>query len=124
MNPEAGERVEAFLAGRFGMLVRIVCRPGMRPALLEALNTYTDGLDEEPGTEIFVVSVDPDNGDIVWLYEVFKDQDAQQAHQRASGFGQMIEAMGQLLAEPPGILRFDPLRLSLHQQVLENDFTL
>ena len=123
MHDEMSERVEAFLPGRFGMLVRIVCQSGMRPALLEALNTYTDGLEEEPGTEIFVVSLDPDNENIVWLYEVFKDQQAQIAHQSAAGFARMIESMSQLLAEPPGILRFDPIRLSLQQHVLENDFS-
>ena len=124
MTEEAPERLEVFLPGRFGMLVRITCQQGMRPLLLETLNTYTDGLAEEPGTEIFVVSLDPDNENIVWLYEVFKDQQAQIAHQSAAGFARMIESMSQLLAEPPGILRFDPLRLSLHQEVLENDFTL
>ena len=31
----------------------------MRPPLLDLLNTYADGLGEEPGTENLIISVDP-----------------------------------------------------------------
>ena len=60
------------LPGRRSLMVRLTCNDGMRPALLDVLNSYADGLGEEPGTELFVVSLDPDDETIVWLYEIFK----------------------------------------------------
>ena len=59
--PMSDEPVQALLPGRRSMLVRLTCETGMRPAMLEMLNTYADGLAEEPGTEMFVVSLDADD---------------------------------------------------------------
>jgi quinol monooxygenase YgiN len=111
----------ALLAGRTGLLVRLNCRPGLRAALLDVVNRYTDGLEEEPGTEVFVVSVDPDDADVVWLYEIFRDEDAQLAHRASSGFATLMEEMPELLAQPPGVLRLDPLRLSMQPGVLTDE---
>lgn len=116
--------VQVLLPGRRSLLVRLNCKPGFRPALLDVLNTYTDGLAEEPGTEVFVVSLDPDASDTVWLYEVFKDEQAQVAHQAASGFADMMQAMPPLLEGPPAVLRLDPLRMSMQEALLTEDWGL
>jgi quinol monooxygenase YgiN len=118
------EPVQALLPERMGMLVRLHASPGRRPALLDVLNTYADGLAEEPGTEVFIVHVDPDDADIVWLYEVFRDEQAQVAHRSASGFAVLMQELPELLASPPGILRMDPLRLSMQEGLLNDDWAL
>ena len=51
--------VTVLLTGRVGLFVRLPGLPGSRPALLDALHTYADRLGEEPGTELFIVSLDP-----------------------------------------------------------------
>lgn len=100
------------------MLVRLTANKGMRPALLDLLNTYADGLAEEPGTELFIVSMDPDDENIVWLYEIFADEDAENAHRSSGGFARLMNAMPPLLDGPPAVLRTVPLRMSLQEQVL------
>jgi quinol monooxygenase YgiN len=118
------EPTQAFLPGRQAMLVRLTCQSGRRPELLEILNTYVDGLAEEPGTELFVVSVDPDDADLVWMYEMFRDDDATVAHRSATGFAQMVQAMPPLLASPPAILRMEPLRMAMQEAVLADDWSI
>lgn len=119
----SAEPVQVLLPGRRSMLVRLNCQPGMRPALLEVLNTYTDGLAEEPGTEVFVVSLDPDAENTVWLFEVFKDEQAQVAHQSASGFAVLMNAIPPLLDGPPAVLRMEPLRMSMQEGLLTEDWS-
>ena len=63
--------VDALLPGRLGMVVRLVSHPGARLALLDAVNRYADNLEQEPGTEAFVVSLDPEDKDVAWLVEWF-----------------------------------------------------
>lgn len=116
--------VHALLPGRRALLVRLTCEAGRRPALLDMLNTYTDGLTEEPGTELFVVSLDPDDDTVVWLYEMFKDEDAESAHRASAGFATMMQAMPPLLGTPPAILRMEPLRMALQEGVLAEDWSL
>jgi quinol monooxygenase YgiN len=115
---------QALLPGRQALLVRLTCHPGSRPALLDLLNSYTDGLAEEPGTEMFIVSVDPDDENLVWLYEIFRDEDAALAHRASSGFARLMQEMPGLLAGAPAILRMDPLRLSMQEAVLQDDWAL
>ena len=74
---------QSLTPGRRGMLVRLTAEEGRRPALLDALHRYSDGLDEEPGTELFIVHVDPDDANIVWLYEIFHDDEAQEEHRES-----------------------------------------
>jgi len=121
MLPDSPKQV--LLVGRRSLLVRLTCNDGLRPALLELLNTYTDGIAEEPGTEVFVVSLDPDSENIVWLYEVFKDENAENEHRRSGGFAALMGQMPPLLDGPPAVLRMDPLRMSLQEGVLQENFT-
>lgn len=115
--------VQVLLPGRRSMLVRLNCQAGMRPALLEVLNTYTDGLAEEPGTEVFVVSLDPDAENTVWLFEVFKDEQAQIAHQSAAGFAILMNEIPPLLDGPPAVLRMEPLRMAMQEGLLTEDWS-
>jgi quinol monooxygenase YgiN len=124
VEPIAGEPRQAFLSGRISMLVRLTAQDGMRPALLEVLNSYTDQLAGEPGTEVFIVSIDPDDVNNVWLYEIFKDDDAQTAHRSSQGFATLMHSMPSLLDGSPAILRMDPLRMSLQETVLTQDWTI
>jgi quinol monooxygenase YgiN len=119
---EGAEPVQALLPGRKAMVVRLTCKSGLRPALLDALNTYADGLAEEPGTEVFMVSLDPENEDLVWLTEVFKDDDAENDHRSSSGFATMIAELNSLLEEAPAVLRMEPLRLVMQETLLEEDW--
>ena len=109
--------VTVLLTGRVGLFVRLPGLPGSRPALLDNLHTYADRLAEEPGTELFVVGVDPSDPDVVWLHEWFRDDDAVQAHRAAPAFADLMTAMSELLSGPAGILRIDPLRLDLAGEI-------
>ena len=114
--------IDAVLPGRIGMLVRIPTLPGMRPAALDALNRYIDDLDQEPGTEAFLVCVDPADADVVWLYEWFRDEQAVEAHRSAPLFGRLMNELPGLVGESPGIMRIDPLRLRMSNAVGAGSF--
>ena len=114
---------QALLPGRRSILVRLVCKGGLRPALLDVLNAYTDGLGEEPGTEMFVVSLDPENDTTIWLYEIFRDEEAELAHRESKGFAALMRGMPPLLDGPPAVLRMEPLRISMQEGVLVEDWS-
>lgn len=123
-NAHATPPVQVLLAGRTAALVRLTCKPGLRPALLDVLNNYVDRLDEEPGTEFYTLSIDPDSDNLVWLYEIFANEEAQLEHQQALSLADLIPAMQELLEEPPAILRMSPLRMSLQETILSDNFEL
>lgn len=119
---ESIEPRSALLPGRRSLLVRLTAKDGMRPALLDMLNTYADGLAEEPGTEVFVVSMDPDDANIVWLYEIFADEEAENAHRASAGFARLMNTMPELLEGQPAVLRTVPLRMTMQDQMFSEDW--
>jgi quinol monooxygenase YgiN len=102
-----------------GMFVRLVCRAGGRTAVLDAVNRYMDALAVEPGTEAFVLAVDPDEADVVWLYEWFRDSESLEAHRASEPFHDMMRELSAGLAAPPALIRIDPLRVHLQRAVAE-----
>lgn len=120
----ANEPSQALLPGRRGLLVRLNAKNGMRAALLDRLNTYADGLGEEPGTEMYIVSIDPDDANIVWLYEMFHDNDAEEAHRASRGFADLMHELQDLVDGPAALLRMEPLRMAFQETLLSDDWAL
>lgn len=110
----------ALLPGRVGLFVRLQAHPGGRALVLDALHRYADQLKDEPTTELFVIALDPDDDDIVWLYEWFSDESGLEEHRGSQAFADLIGEIPDLLASPPGLLRIDPLRLHMQTHVLDD----
>ncbi|MFZ0323064.1 MAG: antibiotic biosynthesis monooxygenase family protein [Actinomycetes bacterium] len=117
----ATEPLNRLLPQRLGMVVRMQAQPGRRAGLLDALHRYADRLAEEPATEIFVISLDPDEHDVVWLHEWFHTDAGVNAHRSAPAFAELMHELSDLLAAPPGIMRFEPLRVHLATQLLDEE---
>jgi quinol monooxygenase YgiN len=116
---QTDDPVSALLPGRVGLFVRLVCKEGSRTAALDITNRYIDGLAGEPGTEAFIVAVDPNEADILWLYEWFTDDGALESHRGSQPFHAMMAELPGVLAAPPALIRVDPLRMHLQRSVAE-----
>lgn len=113
------DAMDALLTGRIGLLVRVVANPGQKFALLDCLNDYCENLDQEPGTEAFMISLDSSDENVIWLYEWFTDQEALEAHRSSEAFAVLMNKMPTLVSGPPGVLPMNPLRVRLARQPLE-----
>jgi quinol monooxygenase YgiN len=103
------------LPGRTGLMVRLLAQPGGRPALLDALHRYADELSEaEPQTEAFVMCLDPQEPNAVWLFEWFSGPDGQDKHRASAPFATLIQELQHVLAEEPQVLPLEPLRMHLN----------
>lgn len=119
VDEHTNDPVSALLPGRVGLFVRLVCKPGGRTAALDITNRYIDGLAHEPGTEAFIVAIDPNEADVLWLYEWFTDDTALGAHRSSEPFHEMMAQLPGVLAAPPALIRIDPLRMHLQRSVAE-----
>lgn len=103
------------------MVVRLEAHPGGRAAVLDALHRYADQLAAEPATELFVISLDPDDREVVWLHEWFHQQAGIDAHRAAPAFGQLMSELSTTLVSPPGVMRFQPLRMHVVSDLLQDE---
>ena len=118
---ENGAPRTRLLPDRQGLVVRLQAEPGGRAALLDALHRYIDRLPEEPATEFFCISLDPDEPEVVWLHEWFNGEDGMTAHRAAPGFGELMAELNTVLSTAPGVMRFVPLRMHLADELWQDE---
>lgn len=114
---------DGLLPDRRALLVRLNVLDGKRTELLDLLNTYADRIGDEPGTEVYTVLVDPDSENIVWLFEVFSNDDAENLHRQSVAFGDLMHGLQNVLDAAPGILRMNPLRMTMQEDMFTQDWS-
>ena len=90
-------------------LVRMRVVEGRRDELLKALEPVRAAAAGDPGTEIWTVHVDDERPDQVFIYERYRDQTAEDLHDRLSVLAEARERTGRLLAEPPEVIHAEIL---------------
>lgn len=119
MTEPAQQGRTALLPGRVGLFVRLQANPGARAGLLDALHRFADQLDADPAAELFVIALDPEDDDVVWVYEWFTDEQSLETHRATPSFVELVNEVPALLAAPPGMLRIDPLRLTMQPAIFD-----
>lgn len=120
-DPTMSGSLTRLLPDRHGLVVRLEAHPGGRARVLDALHRYVDALDQEPATELFVISLDPDDAEVVWLHEWFFEQAGIDAHRAAPGFAQLMAELSNALVNPPGVMRFQPISMHLADHLLTDE---
>jgi quinol monooxygenase YgiN len=85
------------------IFTRLTAVTGRRDELLAALAELTEATRAEPGNVVFVNHAARDDPDVVLGYEVFRDQDAIDAHRATDAVRVARDRLETLLAEPPVI---------------------
>lgn len=94
----------------FGALLQLTARDGMRDDLLRVLGNYVRTLEDgEPGTTLMAVAADPNDEDLVWMWEEFADPAAIQAHFDHDFFRALQLELADLLAEPVAVRPLAPI---------------
>jgi len=92
------------------ILAKLTAQPGKRDELVEALGPLVEAVDQEPGTELYVLHTSATEPDVVWFYELYTDQDSLQAHSKSEAMKQVGGRLAGLLAGPPDLIPVTPLR--------------
>jgi len=93
----------------FGALLQLTAREGMRDDLLRVLGNYLGTLEDgEPGTTLVAVAADPNDEQLVWVWEEFANPEAVQAHFEHDFFRALQLELADLLAEPVAVRPLAP----------------
>ncbi len=94
----------------FGVLVSLTAREGQRDEVLRILANYLRTLEDgEPGTTLMSVASDPQDDDLVWMWEEFQDPAAVQQHFRHDFFQALQLELADLLEESPSVRPLTPI---------------
>ncbi len=97
------------MSAKVTVIARIVARPDTAGEVEAALCTLVDGAADEAGTVEYVLHREGDSA-AYWLYELYADQAAFDAHGRNPVLAEAFGRIGRLLAEPPELHILTPLQ--------------
>ena len=101
----------------FGALLQLTAQDGKRDELLRVLGNYVHTLDGEPGTSLFAAAADPNDADLVWVWEEFVDSAAVREHFEHDFFRALQLELADLLAEPVAVRPLAPFARRVNPEV-------
>jgi quinol monooxygenase YgiN len=96
---------------KISVLAKITCASGKREEVAAAFDAMLDHVESEPGTELYVLHDDLGDPDVLWVYELYTDQAALDAHSSSSAMMALFGALGgELMGAPPELMLLTPRR--------------
>ncbi len=94
---------------RVSVIARIPLKPGTKGELLAAFTPMLDQVNNEAGTEIYILSEDPADDNVVWVFELYSDSDALAAHSSSDAMAALLGVVGGLVEGEPGFHILNPI---------------
>jgi quinol monooxygenase YgiN len=93
----------------------LTAQDGKRDELLRVLANYVHTLDGEPGTTLFAAAADPNDDDLVWVWEEFADSASVQQHFEHDFFRALQLELADLLAAPVAVRPLAPFARRINE---------
>jgi len=86
---------------KISSFVKLSAQPGKRGELLDAMRTMLPAVAEEPGTEVYSFHTDSADENALWIFELYTDQAALDAHGSSAAMVNLFGLLGPLLDGAP-----------------------
>lgn len=83
------------------MIIKLPAQEGKGEELVAVLGEVVAATASEPGTLQYICLQDNSNPDIVWMFEMYEDQAAVEAHSNGEVFKAAFPKLGKLLGGAP-----------------------
>ena len=97
------------MSEKVGVVIRFKAQPGRAGELSRHLLASAPAGADESGTLVWTVHSSAAEPDEVWVYEVYADRAAQEAHEATPAYSAAREKTGDFLAGPPEVFPLLPL---------------
>ena len=95
---------------KVAILAKLPVQPGKRDEFIDAFSSMFPVAEAEPGTLVYALHADDADENLVWIYELYRDQAALDEHSGSDGMKAAIAAFGPLLAGRPELIRLTPVQ--------------
>jgi quinol monooxygenase YgiN len=94
---------------QIAVIAKIPCQPGSRDQVIAGLQPMLAHTETESGTLRYVLLQDSSDADVLWMYELYEDQAALDAHLASDAMKSLGAAIGAHLAGRPELNFTTPL---------------
>lgn len=83
------------------MIVKLPAAEGKGAELAEAFKAAFEHVNAESGTRYYILHADSNNADELWIYELYENQDALNAHMGADWFAPFSKSLAPFMGGRP-----------------------
>jgi quinol monooxygenase YgiN len=94
---------------KMAVVAKLVAKEGMGDDMAKALGKMVEAVENEPGTEVYVMHRSAQEPDAIWFYELYTDAAANGAHSSSDAMKQMITDLADLIGGRPEITLLEPV---------------
>jgi len=94
---------------KVAVIAKIPAQEGKRADLARALQTALDTAQSEPGTETYILLEDTSDANLLWMFEMYTDQEALTVHMGSEAFKALGPAIMPFLAGRPELIFVSPV---------------
>ena len=94
---------------KVAVIAKISAQEGKRADLARALQAALDTAQGEPGTEAYILLEDASDANLLWMYEMYTNQDALTVHMGSDAFKALGPAIMPFLAGRPELIFVTPI---------------
>lgn len=94
---------------KVALIAKIVTNEGSRDEALDVLRGMVAAVEQEAGTEVYVLHTQDDDPNVIWFYELYTDLSARRAHGAGETFQSLRSKLSGLTAGPTEVLTLTPL---------------
>jgi quinol monooxygenase YgiN len=94
---------------KVAVIAKLVAKEGQRDALVRALDQGMANAAGEEGTLMYILNADVKSPEVLWFYELYRDQDARVAHGTSDGMKALGPVLAPFLTGRPEIIELQPL---------------
>jgi quinol monooxygenase YgiN len=95
---------------KVAMIAKLTAADGKRDELAAVLEKIFPAVDQEDGTEVYALHDDLGEPNVLWFYELYRDNDAMGAHGSSDAMKEMIGGLAGLVGAAPEMHMIEPRR--------------
>lgn len=94
---------------KVAIIAKLPAAEGKRDELAAAFQQAIRNAESEAGTERYILHKDLADENVLWVYEMYTDNDALSAHSSSEEFKALGAALGPLMGGRPELMLLEPL---------------
>jgi len=95
---------------KVAMIAKLTAADGKREELAAVLEKIFPAVEQEDGTEAYILNEDLGDDNVLWFYELYRDNDALGAHGSSDAMKEMLGGLGGLVGAAPEMHMMLPRR--------------
>lgn len=94
---------------KVALIAKLPTKPGRRDDLVAAFDPMMQAVNDEAGTETYILHLDAGDENVAWVYELYTDADAMGAHGTSETMASLFGSLGELLDGSPELITLTPV---------------